>query len=265
MHNESKILVDNVKNFRKQKLDEAADPSKIRDAINNHKVIYIYYGGDNIVLKGYRTIRPFVLGTHEQSGNKVVRAWQDHGGNSDSFSGVKIHNWVGIRRKGHEYFTHQGKDKPGWRLFRLDKITSILPTGEIFDPEDYFDVDGVKYKPNDGDMVTIDAAISRTAEPDVEKGDKKYKQFFKAANRARQITKNEVESLVDMVKKKRKKSLKNYWVYQNERGDMVLSTERGLTINDIPKEATVGNLRDLYIRMTTPDDKFFNQQEKTVF
>lgn len=265
MHNEFKILVDNVKNFRKQKLNEAADPSKIIDAINNHKVIYIYYGGDNIVLKGYRTIRPFVIGTHGESGNKVVRAWQDHGGNSDSFSGVKIHNWVGIRRKGHEYFSHLGKDKPGWRLFRLDKITSILPTGEIFEPEDYFNVNGVQYKPNDGDMVSIDAAINKTKEPETDKGAYKYKQFFKAANRARQITKNEIENLVDVVKNKRKKSLRDYWVYQNEKGDMVLSTERGLSINDIPKEATVGNLRDLYVDTITPDDRFFNQQEKTIF
>lgn len=265
MNGESKILFEKIRQFRKQKLNEAADPNKIRDAINNHKVIHIYYGGDNIVLKGYRTIRPFVLGTHAESGNKVLRAWQDDGGNSDSFSGVKIHNWVGVRRKGHEYFNHYGKSKPGWRLFRLDKIASILPTGEIFNPEDYFDVDGVKYKPNDGDMVSIDAAISRTKEPEIEKDSKRYKQFFKAASRAKDITKQEIENLADLVKRKRKKALKNYWVFQNDQGDMVLSTERGLELNNIPKEAIVGNLRDLYVDMTTPNDLFFKQQEKTIF
>ena len=52
------------------------------------------------------------LGT-SKSGNKVVRAWDEEGASHTAYKGEQ--------------------PLPGWRLFRLDKILSIKPTGETFE------------------------------------------------------------------------------------------------------------------------------------
>lgn len=280
MISEIKILFDNIKDFRKLNLNEAVDNNRIVDAINNHKIIYIYYAGDDTILKGYRTIRPFVLGTHEKTGNKVLRAWQD-AGSSDSYRGLNR-----TPRWGHEKISGPKGIQPGWRLFLLDKITSAIPTGEEFNPSEFFDVGDVKYNPNDKDMSSIEASIeiSKAADvrtkglksiddPDVTatKIDKstfdpqasKFKQFFSAARKTRQATKEEIETLWNLVKTYRKKSPRNYWVVQNEKNDMVLKTKRGLEIDNIPSEAVVGNLKDLYNKFVLPNKQvpsdFFNK------
>lgn len=287
MLNETNILIEKVKKFRKRFINEAVSENKVIDAINDRKIIYIYYAGDDTILKGYRTIRPFVLGTHKKSGNKVLRAWQD-AGSSDSYRGLNR-----TPRWGHEKFSGPKGIQPGWRLFRISEITSFLPTGEEFNPSNYLSVGGVKYNPDDKDMSTIDASVQIPSdtefktkgldsidEPDVTttKIDKgvfipqanKFKQFFRAADKAREMTKDEVEGLWNAVKQYKKKSPRNYWVIQNEKGDMVLKTKRGLEIDDIPQDSIVGNLKDLYNKIVAPtktvkDKKFFDDQEKSMF
>jgi predicted DNA-binding transcriptional regulator YafY len=47
-----------------------------------------------------------------KAGNKVVRAWDNEGSSHTAYKGEQ--------------------PLPGWRLFRLDKILSLKPTGENF-------------------------------------------------------------------------------------------------------------------------------------
>lgn len=276
MLNELKILFNNIKDFRKLQLNEAAGDGSLRDAIQDHEILYIYYNGDETVQKGYRTIRPFVIGTHKDSGNRVVRAWQD-AGSSASYRNIPTNSRWGHRyEKGHEYFDNpkRGGTQPGWRLFRIDKISIALPTGEKFNPKEYFNVSGVKYNPNDKEM-SVDVAIQMDTGADVQvtgtdsvtepdkvvlkvpkstfdKQANKFKQFFKAGKKTREITKNEVQSLWDVVKKYRKKSPKNYHVIENEKGNMVLVTSKAVERGDVPDEAIVGNLADLYNKFVKP-------------
>ena len=90
---------------------EMASMEDIIDAIKNKKRIIIYYDGDEPGGKGLRNIEPVCLGT-SKAGNKVVRAWDEEGAS-------------------HRGFTKE-KPLPSWRMFRLDKIQTVQPTGENF-------------------------------------------------------------------------------------------------------------------------------------
>lgn len=292
MLNEHKILFNNIIGLRKLLLNEAVGENLIRDAINDHKILYIYYSGDDAMQKGFRTIRPFVLGTHKESGNKVLRAWQDAGSSLSYRNQPTSSRWGHRYEKGHEYFDNPKRSgtQPGWRLFRVDKITSVMPTGEKFNPHEFFNVNGVKYRPDDA-AINVDVAIQTDISADmrvmgtdsIENPDftaaklpsnlfqnqtPKFKQFFSAARKAREITKDEVEKLWDIVKQYRKKSPRNYWVIQNENGDMVLKTQRGLEIDNIPNQAIVGNLKDLYNKLVLPyksiNTNFHNNVKKKI-
>lgn len=276
MLNELKILFRNIRGLNRVRLNEAAGESSLRDAIQDHKIMYIYYSGDDEMQRGYRTIRPFVLGSHKESGNKVLRAWQDAGSSLSYRNQPTSSRWGDRYQKGHEYFDNPKRagTQPGWRLFRVDKITSIMPTGEKFNPREFFNVNGVSYRPDDA-AINVDVAIQTSVgadtqvsgtdslgDPDViatrlpagvfHKQTPKFKQFYSAARKAREITKDEVERLWDIVKSYRKKSPRNYWVIQNEMGDMVLKTKRGLEIDNVPQQAIVGNLKDLYNKLVIP-------------
>ena len=219
MVNELKKIFENILSFKKRLLFENVNPNDIKTAIKQHKILFIYYDGDDTILKGYRTIRPFVYGKHKTTGNYVVRAWQD-AGSSDSYKGLNR-----IPRQGHEkQSSPKGGIQPGWRLFRIDGIKSIYPTGYEFKPKEFFITnDGVKYNPNDKD-IEVELSISKET-PDKTDYDKKisrYDDFFKHAEKInRSITKDEIEYLSDVVTKYRKKAKRNYWVVQNDKGDMV--------------------------------------------
>jgi len=283
MLNELKILFKNIRNLRKPILNEGVNEKNIIDAINNHKIVYIYYAGDDTILKGYRTIRPFVIGNHKSTGNKVLRAWQD-AGSSDSFRGLNREP-----RQGHEKINGPKGVQPGWRLFLVDSITSLMPTGEEFNPRDYFSIGSIKYNPDDKAMSNIDAYISVTPEQGIKKsgGDsyddpnviskktkdttfdtqgKNFKQFFKSTEKNRQPTKEEIENLWEIVKKYKKKSPKKYWVIQNEKGDMVLATDNAINNNRVDPKSIIGNLRDLYNRIIVEpkqvSDDFFKKNKK---
>ena len=120
MQPEIKNLFENIKIF-KQLLTEGAADNDIIKYIQNHEYIYIYYAGDDNNKMGYRTIRPYVLGV-SKSGNKVVRAWQDNKRNSYSFMNKPTRH----DSQEHDYWLDDdGSTKPGWRMFRLDKISKI--------------------------------------------------------------------------------------------------------------------------------------------
>ena len=108
-------------NSLKSLVTEAASLGDVQDSIKKRKVVTIYYDGNDNGGKGYRTIEPVCLG-FSKKGNLVLRAWESEGS-----------SWSA---------SNKGNILPGWRLFRLDKIFTYLPT------MDNFDEVRPKYNPN---------------------------------------------------------------------------------------------------------------------
>ncbi len=90
---------------------EIASVDSVVNAIKNKQKVVVYYDGDEPGGRGLREIEPVCLGT-SKAGNKVLRAWDDEGASHTAYKGEQ--------------------PLPGWRLFRLDKILSLKPTGENF-------------------------------------------------------------------------------------------------------------------------------------
>jgi len=90
---------------------EVASTETIIDAIKNKKVLVIYYSGDEPGGKGLRLIEPVCYG-YSKKNNPVLRAWDLEGASHRDFLGIK--------------------PLPGWRLFNVNKIDSIQPTGENY-------------------------------------------------------------------------------------------------------------------------------------
>ncbi len=98
-------------NTFKDLIVEVASIDKVVDAIKGRKKVVIYYDGDEPGGKGLRVIEPVCYG-YSKSDNPVLRAWDDEGASHTAYLGEK--------------------PLPGWRLFRLDKITYLQPTAEVF-------------------------------------------------------------------------------------------------------------------------------------
>ena len=83
--------------------------TKLESAITNKFECTFYYRGERkgIVDDGYRYIEPYALGFNKQ-GNTVLRAWLKKG----------------TSRLGRI----DPKQVPGWRLYRIDRISIITPT-----------------------------------------------------------------------------------------------------------------------------------------
>ena len=90
---------------------ELASIDDVVDCIKNKKKCVIYYDGDEPGGRGLRDIELVCLGV-SKAGNKVVRAWDNEGSSHTAYKGEQ--------------------PLPGWRLFRLDKILSLKPSGENF-------------------------------------------------------------------------------------------------------------------------------------
>ncbi len=98
-----------------ERIIEIAAVDSIVDAIKKKQVIVIYYDGDEPGGRGLRIIEPVCYGyskTKFGKGNPVLRAWDMEGASHRGYLGEK--------------------PLPGWRLFRIDKILSFKPTGEVF-------------------------------------------------------------------------------------------------------------------------------------
>ena len=94
-------LISNLKYL----ITEAASLDNIQKSIGAKNLVSIYYDGDEDSTstgKGYRIIEPVCIGTHKDTGNLVLCAWETEG---SSYSRGK-----------------KGNPIPGWRLFRVDKI-----------------------------------------------------------------------------------------------------------------------------------------------
>jgi len=87
--------------------------SMLKNSIDNKFVCTIYYKGEQrgLVDDGYRYIEPYAVGVNEK-GNTVLRAWLLRGKS----------------RRGRI----DPKQVPGWRLFRIDRISSIASSLQKF-------------------------------------------------------------------------------------------------------------------------------------
>jgi predicted DNA-binding transcriptional regulator YafY len=90
---------------------EIASVDSVFNAIKNKQKVIIYYDGDEPGGRGLREIEPVCLGI-SKAGNKVLRAWDEEGSSHTAYKGEQ--------------------PLPGWRLFRLDKLLSLKPSGENF-------------------------------------------------------------------------------------------------------------------------------------
>ena len=270
MLTEVKILFDNIRNFR-HLVSEGVGGNSIVDAINNHEWIYLYYSGDEKTPKGYRTIRPYVLGTNK-SGNKVLRAWQDNPKNSWHFDNRATRP----DSQNHDYWTDAEGVKPGWRMFRVDKISKILPIGKKFqDSNGTVMIPAGYHEGGDDDMVSIEAYVSTKTKPDFEyKYDKEvqgagqpnkeavWDGIRKGNKNRKKITANDVIKLRDLASKFHKKSLSNYVVVIDDKNNFQLITTNDVKTKNIPDTAIVGSLPYLYdsiVKVNEPaNDKFFN-------
>ena len=271
MLTEVKILFDNIKNFR-HLIIEGVSGNGIVDAINNHEWIYLYYTGDETTASGYRTVRPYVLGTNK-SGNKVLRAWQDSPKNSFHFDNKPTRP----DSQNHDYWTDSEGEKPGWRMFRVDKITKILPIGKKFnDSNGNVMIPAGYHEGGDDNMTSIEAYVSTKKQPDFDyKYDKtvqptgrtnqeleKWDSIRKGNKNRKKITSNDVIKLRDLASRFHKKSHSKYMVVIDDRNNFQLVTANDIKSQNIPEPAIVGSLPYLYdsiVKANAPaDDKFFN-------
>jgi predicted DNA-binding transcriptional regulator YafY len=114
----------NLTNTLKGLLTEIASIQTVQDAVNGRKVCVIYYDGDEPGGRGLREIEPVALGK-SKAGNLVMRGWDREGASHTGYKGEQ--------------------PLPGWRLFRLDKILSMKPTGEVYNtPKPNYNFNGDK-------------------------------------------------------------------------------------------------------------------------
>lgn len=125
-------------------LAEAVQANRVTTSIRNRVVNKIYYAGDTTQNPGWRSIEIWAYGRNKR-GRDVIRAWQREG-KSDTPNGNGIDPL---------------RNKPGWRMFRLDRISSFQNATQRFA------VDGAtmaerKYNPMDRDMSTVYYAVDST-------------------------------------------------------------------------------------------------------
>lgn len=255
---ERNLMIDNIK-YMRHLLNEGVGDNTIIDAINNHEWVYLYYLGDDDMSKGYRTIRPYVLGIHSKSGNKVLRAWQDNPKNSFHFNNRPTRK----DSKNHDYWTDGEGDKPGWRMFRVDKISKILPIGKKFhDSNGLVMIPSGYHEGGDDDMSSIIAYVSTKKEPDFTYkydkdfyGDldttkdsrvKKWDSIRRGNKNSRNLNTDDVIKLKDLATKFYKKKMGNYIVVIDDLKNYHLVTSNDISKFNIPDSAIIGDLPYLY-------------------
>jgi predicted DNA-binding transcriptional regulator YafY len=113
-------LINTIKNL----ITEASTLEDVLDSIKNRKVVVIYYDGDEPGGRGLREIEPVCIGV-SKANNRIIRAWDKEGSSHTAYKGEQ--------------------PLPGWRIFRLDKILSLKPTGEVYnEPRPGYNFNGDK-------------------------------------------------------------------------------------------------------------------------
>jgi hypothetical protein len=241
--NENHLIKDNIKSFRL--LTESVDQRSIIDAIESHRVIYIYYQGDNTVNRGYRTIEPYALGTHKNTGNLLLRAWQQAGSSDTKGTAKRIEDQI-----------------PGWRLFNVDGISSWMPVNgrnsnfkdsvtprPRFNPNDSalnviaaFDKEGVDTNNTKGEKSIEEPNFQSKDQSVFNKQTSGFQNFTKDANDF-QYKKN-LTDLFGKVKFSRKQNPMNYIVTLDNNGNMTYKPKT--SEKNLDPKNVIGNLDTLF-------------------
>jgi hypothetical protein len=274
MTKENKILRENIDHFR-HLITEDVSSSDIAKYINNHEYVYMYYDGDDKTQSGNRTIRPYVLGKNK-SGNKVLRAWQDRG-KSWHFQNRPTRD----DSQQHDYWTDEEGMKPGWRMFLVDKISKIYPTGKKFHDENGLVMIPAGYhEGGDDDMVRVDAYVSTKTEPDFDmkydkefRGDQvprtdqlraKWDAIRKGNVNQKKMSADDVVKLRDIASRVYKKKHGSFLVAVDDKNNLHLITPQQKQKQNIPDTAIYGSLPYLYDTLVDadkkPDDRFFKNK-----
>ena len=113
-------LINTIKNL----ITEGATLEDVLDSIKNRKVVVIYYDGDEPGGRGLREIEPVCIGV-SKANNRIIRSWDKEGSSHTAYKGEQ--------------------PLPGWRIFRLDKILSLKPTGDVYnEPRPGYNFNGDK-------------------------------------------------------------------------------------------------------------------------
>lgn len=266
---ERKFIKEIHKSLKKQFLNEYVDRNLFKNAIENRRVVQIFYKGDDTQKAGYRTIEPYLMGVtkgDETGGNVAIRAWQQ-AGDSDSASGIVSNRWSA--RKSNLWRDNM----PGWRLFRLDGIKQAIPLSNRFAKNDVF---RPKYDSNDDGMVQIFYAVrkgddvqydefgidsiedpnvtitqaDRLSNVDLTNQNAAWKKFYQEPENEKEKIKDRIAQFADIIKKKRKESLKNYALMKDkEMGDYKVVSQRAVNNNTrgkYPPEDVIGNMDQLF-------------------
>lgn len=261
MHNNHNIFLEELKSFKKL-LTENVNRRDIIDAIENRKIVKIYYSGYeddagnlNTTNRGYRTIEPYALGV-STSDNLVLRAWQQNGATDSGVAPKRQNDFI-----------------PGWRLFRLDGITDWRELDYTFpkvgangkkqvrpnynpeesgknamksviisvDPNELnkdIDVDGLD-SPSKTDQIMNNISAF---DPQTEK----LKSFYDSPSNRDEIFKRKIGSLWLDVKTIGKRDPSKYIVVKNDSGKITAVPASDKNTNQYKeKNAFIGNLNDL--------------------
>jgi hypothetical protein len=178
-------------------LNEFVSRSTVADAIQNKDVVYIYYNGDETINRGYRTIEPFVLGV-STAGNIVVRAWQQAGATDTGNAPQRPNDEI-----------------PGWRLFRLDGITSMNKTLRKFEGN------RPKYNPQDKQMTQIIMAVQPAGQQLPQSGDTKQPDTYQGMTKDKNWFQNQFDKFKNSFFGKKQQpdqtGKSNAWLSQQKR------------------------------------------------
>jgi hypothetical protein len=257
------------KHLKKQFLNEYVDRNLFKDAIENKRIVQIFYKGDDTQKAGYRTIEPYLMGVtkgDDVGGNVAIRAWQQ-AGDSDSASGIISNRWSA--RKSNLWRDNM----PGWRLFRLDGIKEAIPLSKRFAENDVF---RPKYNPNDNGMIQIfyrvnkgdnspydEFGVESIDDPNVTitQGDRMsyadmtnqnvaWKKFYQEPETEKDKIKQRIMQFGNVIRKKRKESLKNYALIKDrELNDYKIVSQNAANNNfrgKYPPNDVIGNMEQLY-------------------
>lgn len=275
MASEIKILFENIKNLRHLITEGVGDVDIIK-YIQNHEYVYIYYAGDEGSGSGYRTIRPYVLGTN-MSGNKVLRAWQDNPKNSFHFDNRATRP----DSKNHDFWSDEEGVKPGWRMFRLDKISKIYPIGKKFhDSNGLVMIPAGYHEGGDDNMTSIIAYVTTKTQPEFDfKYDKeftgdelskaqinaqKWDSIRRGNKNSKKITADDVIKLRDIASNVYKKGRGSFVVVIDNKQNFIPILATDVQKKNIPDSAIVGTLSHLYdsivkVNSSSNDSWFKNQ------
>lgn len=235
---------DDVAMNNKHLILEGFNEDIIIKAIQNRRVLYIKYKGDDSTPNGtgYRTIEPVVLGT-TVAGNEAVRAYQVNG-SSDSFKSPNM-------RPSHDSI-------PEYRLFLLKNIVDVRDTGKSFTltPRKLS-----KYNELDSQMSSIKLSIlpadgskplvtpTGDTESVFDRQTQGLKSFYTVPLSQDMEKKDAIIGIYDIVKKLKKKAPENYVVIKKD--DQYFAVTDKSAMKYKPEEI-LGNLRDLYVGYNKP-------------